>query len=48
MREAVGQSVDVRRKLTRERPAGASCGGLRAGIDQVGNGFGLGQVELAV
>jgi hypothetical protein len=39
---------DLFGEIARQRPAGAACRSFGAGVDQVGNRFGLGQVDLVV
>ncbi len=48
MDEGVAQAVDLFGELARERAAGTARRGLGAGVDQVGNRLGLGQVDLVV
>jgi hypothetical protein len=46
--QRVAQGVDFPRELARQRPAGTARRRLGAGVDQVGNGLGLRQVDLVV
>ena len=46
--QGVAQLVNFLRERTGQRAAGAARGGLRAGINQVGNRLGLGQVDFVV
>mmetsp|Transcript_32493 Transcript_32493/g.76308 ORF Transcript_32493/g.76308 Transcript_32493/m.76308 type:complete len:400 (-) Transcript_32493:129-1328(-) len=46
--ELVAQHADLLAQRAAEGPARAAGGGFSAGVDQVGHGLGLGQVELAV
>ena len=46
--QRVAQRVDLARELAGQGPAGAARRGLGARIDQVGDGFGLRQVDLVV
>src|SRR5690606_18805664 len=46
--DTVGQFIDGLRKRARHRGGGAAGGGFGGGVDQVGHGFSLGQVEAVV
>ena len=46
--QRIAQRVDLLRERTRQRAARAARRGFGAGIDQIGNRFGLGQVDLVV
>ncbi len=46
--DSLGQCIDLARERATERAGGRARRGLGAGIDQVGDGFGLRQVEFAV
>ena len=46
--QAVAQPADLAAERTGQRPTGAARGGFGAGVDQVGDGLGLRQVQLAV
>ena len=48
MDQGIAQGVHLARELARERSAGAARSGFGAGVDQVGDGLGLGQVNLVV
>jgi len=46
--DALGQGVDLLGERAGQRASGRPRGGLGAGIDEVGHGLGLGQVQLVV
>ena len=48
MHQGIAQHMDFLREGTRQRTAGTARGGFGAGIDEVGNRLGLGQVDLVV
>ena len=46
--QSIAQAVDFLREGARQRTTGAARSGLGAGVDQIGNGLGLCQVDLVV
>ena len=43
-----GQRMNRDRKLTLQRTKRGTCGLARAAVDEIGNGFGLGEIDLVV